>query len=691
MATLEKIRSKSVLLLIIIGVALIAFIIGDFLNSGRTLFGTGTTVAQVGSTKIDFHDFQREMERANQQVQQSGQKVDASMLQQQVLDGLISESLFKQELEDLGIVVTDQEITDMMVGKGSGRLDAMIQQQTGIASASQLHDMAYNPQKYSVPQETAQQLQQYWLSLEQQTEQSLLQQKFLMLFGGSIQANELDAKALYDENNSTAHIAYARKLYTSLPDDKYEVTDADIQKEWAAHKNRYKLDEPMRTIDYISVDIVPSQADIVAGEQKVENALAALKANEGLEGIADMAEFLADRRKTAGSRIRDARMKAFADSASAGSVQLVSRMGNQFTLAKLFNRSVEVDSVNIDIVMVDGNKASVDSVLTALRGGLPMDSLGSFQQVSGAQDSLWISMIDPQIASIRERIAQAPAGSYFLTDTASNVQGNRILRVNSRKAPVSIVDMAVIEYTIEPSAATVNNLQAKLQEYVNANPEAAEFKENAQKAGYQVFPTNVSASTPGITGLNDSREVVAWAMKAKEGKVSPVFGTETTGHFIAAALTGIYDDYIPATDPQVKQSLTPKVRADKKAADLIAQYTGKAKDIAGYAKLMGCNVDSATVTFGQVSLFNPGFDGAKAAAIASITPKGQLTAPVQGNTGVVVMQVVDVEKGARPYDFKESAAIFDRMRGSQALNSQFNKLLIGNKKVKNNLLKFFQN
>ena len=52
MATLEKIRSKSVLLFVIIIVALLAFILGDFLTSGRTYFGSGMTVAQVGEKKV---------------------------------------------------------------------------------------------------------------------------------------------------------------------------------------------------------------------------------------------------------------------------------------------------------------------------------------------------------------------------------------------------------------------------------------------------------------------------------------------------------------------------------------------------------------------------------------------------------------------------------------------------------------
>ena len=117
MATLEKIRSKSVLLLVIIGLALLAFIIGDFFTSGRTLFGSGTTVAKVDGKAIDIQDFQNRVQQASQQMQQSGQKVDGAVLQQQVLSQMIQESLFNSEAEALGLTVTDAELTDAPVGR----------------------------------------------------------------------------------------------------------------------------------------------------------------------------------------------------------------------------------------------------------------------------------------------------------------------------------------------------------------------------------------------------------------------------------------------------------------------------------------------------------------------------------------------------------------------------------------------
>ena len=244
MATLEKIRSKSALLLIIVGAALLAFIIGDFFTSGRTLFGTGTTIAKVGNQKVDVQEFQRRVQEAAQEAQSRGARVDNAVLQQQVLNSMIAEKLFNEEINELGLVVTDEELTEMMVGKNSQYVDRMVQQQLGVPDAATAHDMAYNPTKYGLQQAQAQQLQQYWVGLEKSVEQMLLQQKFQNLFAGTLVANDLDTKALYDDNAATSHILYAKKDFTTLQDSEFEVTEGDIKDLYNNEKNRYALDEP---------------------------------------------------------------------------------------------------------------------------------------------------------------------------------------------------------------------------------------------------------------------------------------------------------------------------------------------------------------------------------------------------------------------------------------------------------------
>ena len=116
MATLEKIRSKSVLLFVIIIVALLAFILGDFLTSGRTYFGSGTAVAEAKGKKIDYTLYQQQMERAQEQSRNYNNNVDNDELAQNIIQGLIGQELLKQEYEDLGIRVSDNEISEAMTG-----------------------------------------------------------------------------------------------------------------------------------------------------------------------------------------------------------------------------------------------------------------------------------------------------------------------------------------------------------------------------------------------------------------------------------------------------------------------------------------------------------------------------------------------------------------------------------------------
>ena len=690
MATLEKIRSKSALLLIIVGAGLLAFIIGDFFTSGRTIFGTGTTIAKVDGNKIDIQEFQRRVQDASQQAQAQNQRMDNAVLQQQVLNAMIAEKLFDQEIKDLGLTVTDQELTDMMVGKNSQYVDRMVQQQLGVPDAKTAHDMAFNPTKYGMQQAQAQQLQAYWIDLENNVERMLLQQKFQNLFAGTLVANELDAKALYDDNAATAHIIYAKKDFSSLKDDDFEVSDSDINALYNKDKNRYALDEPTRTVSYIAVNIVPSEADVLAGQKKVEDALLALNNNPELQGIATMPEFVGDRNKITQSDVdKQARLKAALDSLSVGRATLVSKNGNDYTLAKLIGKDQEVAQVKIDFLAVQGSRAQVDSLVGQLNAGVSFDSVSASPLVAQAQKDMEVSLLDANAVSVKELIDGRATGVYFTPDTLA--EGGRIMRVSQREAPVTVYDLATITFTTEPSNATINELDAALRKYVDDNKDSKTFAENAQEAGYTTFPATVSASSPTIGNLNDSHAAVAWVMDAKKGQVSPVFGDVQTGRFIAVAVNDIYDGgYVPARDAQVHTILAAQARNDKKAAKLLADYDGKAKDVAGYAQLMNVSVDTTTVNFGQYMVPGLGMSESAVQGKVANAQKGALVGPMQANNSVIVLQVTDIDNEGRPYDFQENSIRYNQQRGASRMMNSLDRILLGNKKVSNNINKFYK-
>ncbi len=215
MATLEKIRSKSVLLFVIIIVALLAFILGDFLTSGRTYFGGGTTMAKAGNAKVDYHDYQARMNAVSEQQQRSQRQADSDELSQQVLQQLLLEKMLKNEYNDLGIVVTDAELSEALTGAtphpAAQQFIYGMSQQLGLPAPSgqAVYDAMMNPQKYGLPAEAGNQLKQYWAAIEQDIENTMLQEKFDRLVAGLFTANELDAQNLFNDVATTRHITYA--------------------------------------------------------------------------------------------------------------------------------------------------------------------------------------------------------------------------------------------------------------------------------------------------------------------------------------------------------------------------------------------------------------------------------------------------------------------------------------------------
>ena len=117
MATLEKIRKQKIWLAAVIGLALLAFI-GEAAFEVVSRFGGSTSAAEVGKEKIDIMDFQKrlEMETANDQQNNQQQQKDPAVRQQEVLDEMVNEELLNQEYEKLGLYVSDDEITKIMIG-----------------------------------------------------------------------------------------------------------------------------------------------------------------------------------------------------------------------------------------------------------------------------------------------------------------------------------------------------------------------------------------------------------------------------------------------------------------------------------------------------------------------------------------------------------------------------------------------
>lgn len=701
MATLEKIRSKSVLLFVIIIVALLAFILGDFLTSGRTYFGSGTTVAQAGSAKVDYNDYQARMNALSEQQRGQQQQPDNDELAQQVIQQILFEKMMEQEYDKLGIVVTDSEITEAMTGAvphpAVQQFIGALSQQLGLPapSGAAIVDAMNNPARYGLPAEAGEQIKQMWARQEKALEQAMLQEKFGRLVGKLFTANELDARRLYEDNSLTRHISYATQDYTTIPDTEATVDDADMRAAWEQDREMYRLYEPVRSFDYIVTRIEPSQADRLAGQQAVENALVELNSQPGTGSVASDSKFVVNTISATRAQINDNRLKAFVDSAKAGTAAVISSSADQYTLAKLIGVTNEIDSINLTMVGRPDNGA-LDSILARINGGEAFADIVDQQTIQG-QDSVWTSLAGTAVpAKLKETLTAAtPGQAFILTDTVQGQPVSTIYRVNRRHSAVPYYELAMIDYTVDPSQETLAKLSSDLHTYVSNNSSAADFAANASKEGFTLLSGAVSASSPHVGNLADSRQVVKWIMDAKQGQVMPVYQDNKQTYMLAVALKGIYDgDYLPYDADLIADQIKAKAINNKKAAMLIEKYAGKAKDVAGYAKLMGVEPQTGDAVFNSPMLAGIGFGESAVAGRVAAAEKGKVTGPVQGNTGIVVFVVNGEDNSGREFTMEEYANQFNRSMGIgnyrlQRIETLF-PMLLGKNEIKNNSLNFIQ-
>lgn len=683
MSTLEQIRQRPVLIISILGVALLLFILTAVDRPGE-LFTDSHTVAKVDGEKIDYLEFQKRVEQQQEQMQQRGYtNVDVAQVQEYVLQQMVNESLLKKEFERLGLTVTDTELSQAMLGATPSPYVQQMVQSMGIPSAQLLYEAAFNPTKSGVTPEQAPQFQSAWAELEKNTEEMMLQQKFMALFAGTLTANKLDAKALYEDNATTSTIVYAKKDLSTLKDADFTPTDAEINDLYNQEKNRYRINEKQVVINYIAVDVVPSTDDLAAAQREVEDAIVGLRMNEGTDAVASNGKFYVNRVSTTEASLAPALKKAVPSMAK-DSVAMISFIDNQYTIAKLLDVTTSIDSVLVDVAFIN-ETADADSVIARLNTGASKIDMGD--AIAQSQDSMWVSLLDPGIAQFKDQIATAETGSYFKPEGGQN---GMTMRVRSRKAPVAVYDVAEITYDVVPSNATIQKLNGDLRKYLDDNTTAAKFTSEATKAGYSALSAVVTPSTLSINGIQESRGAAKWALDAKKDQVSGVFNNDRDSRLLAVAVNDVYDGkFVPATNETVRNYLTNKVMNRKKAEKLIADYNGKGKSVAEYAAAMQVKADTTQVTFGQPYVRNfPMYESALQANVA-VAKKGELVGPVALNQSVVVFTVTDVTAPSREFDYKNDAMVFNQREGVTSFQRTLPAVLLGNKKVENKIQKFY--
>lgn len=684
--------------MVIIGVALLAFIVGDFLNSGHTFYAMNQSkVAVVNGTNIGVEEFQERVKMRTDELQQMyaqrGMNFPdgyVSRINQEVYAQMVNEILLNEELEKLGIVVSKEELADLLSGDN---ISPQVRQyftnpQTGEFDRQGLLNfiqVVLDPEAhgYNTPELLAQiePQRQLWLRLEQQVKQDRAIQKFANLLSRAVMPNKLDIENSFEDSKTSANIAYALQPYTSIADSTIAVSDSELKAEYNKVKESYKMPE-RRAIKYIKIDIEPSEADYAKAKEKVEmNQSVFAETDDVVAFIANNSDESYDDSFVAISSMPE-KMKKFAQSAAVNESSPLEFENDTYTMYRLMDTKVAPDSIKVRLLSFQPRSTEIDSVLNVLNNG------GSFAELSAkynGNDEIWLTenMASSVGRPFINKVFSETGNGYF---KAESLGGEHIVQILSRTAPVKKAKVAAYVLAVVPSTETHTVLYNQLSSYSAINNTAEKFSVGAKEAGYTVSSYECSAEDYSLPGISDARQAIRWAFNADKGEVSEIFTIDDS--FVIAALDNISKEgYTPLE--QLKDMLTMQIRNDKKAEKIIADLKAKnLNSLDGYAEAMKAQVDSAKfISFSSPSITGVGYEPVLS-GLAPTAETGKVVGPVKGLRGVYVFAVTDKTVSEQPFDAQTETQKLQQ-NYNYLINSRLMDVLRDKADIKNTMIRFF--
>lgn len=713
MAALGKIRKRGVLLIIIIGIGLFAFIAEELVRSCEA---TGNEkkqqVGEVLGKKISVQEFQALVDEYQDVIKMTQGRDnltedEQNQVKDMVWETYVNNALIEHEAEKLGLKVTDAELQNILRDGTNPMLlqSPFVNQQTGRFDASMLTKFLSDYKKMNAAQnpqmaEQYKKIYDYWKFIEKSLRQQTLMMKYQGLLSHCLLSNPISAKMAFEGDNVESNIQLASIAYSTINDNKVTVTDADLKAKYDEEKEMFKQYVESRDIKYVDLQVLPSAAD------RKELAGRMAQAQKGLSEGQDPAEVV----RKAQSQIAytgvpvtrkalPGDIAAKLDSMAVGqtSAPFTTTADNTMNVVKLIAKtqlpdSVEYRQIQVGGATVEAARATADSITKALAAGADFEALAKKYQQDGAKQWFTSAMYENSQsidADTKTYIDALNTVGENQTKNLAFTNGNVILQVISRKGMTEKYTAAIVKHTIEFSRGTYSAAYNKFSQFVSENQTLEAMQKNCGKYGLKVQERkDVFSSEHNVANIHGTREAMKWIFDAKEGDVSQLYECGDNDHLLVMVMTKIHPVGYRDLD-DVKDVVKAEVLKDKKF-DMLKQKLAGVKNIAA-ARAKGATVtDVNQITFNAPAFVQatgasePALSGAVAA-----TKQGQFCSTVvKGNAGAYVFQVV--KKAQRAGVKFDDKAVEQQLhqQAMQAAGRFMNELYLKAKVVDNRYLFF---
>lgn len=650
MAVLNKIRQRSVFLIIIIALALFSFVLADVIrNGGFSSSKSQTTVATVNGKDIPRQEFAEKVDAYQRQV---GPNVSSTQAMNTVWEQQLRTTLLSEQYEALGLTVENDELNDAL---NLGLADnPTFQDENGFYSEAKLQEyvasIKSNPTLYT-----------QWTTYINDIKNGILEAKYMNMVKGGLVSTLAEGEQQYRFENDKINIEYVYMPYSSVTDDEVPVTDAEIQKYINDHPKEFEVD-PQVDIQYVSFSEAPSEADITEAENNLAALLAPSKNEFGedvpaFSSVENNEEYInanSDQQyvdRWTYTKNLTAPLKDTVSGMISGDVFGPYKVDNTYRLSKVVATRQLPDSVKSRHILIPVGlnptdsisrtdvqaKKTADSILAIVKRNnskfpelvTAMSSDNGSIENGGRYD--WYTY-NTMVAPFRDFTFEGKTGDIGIVKTQF---GYHVIEIEGQKNPQRVAKIATIVKEIEASETTLNETFS----------EAANFEVAAQKnwddaiasQDLQAKPVNkIGELDANIPGIGQNRRIVNWAFN-EDTEVGDVTKEKTdTGYVIVQLTRKSEEGLMSVADASAK--VTPILRNKKKAEILRDKATGNTlQEVASSA---GVTVQNATaLTMAAPTIPGAGTEPAVVGA-AFGTEEGQATGLINGKQGVYKVRVL---------------------------------------------------
>lgn len=662
MGIIGNIRKHSWIAVTIVGIAIVAFIIGDLQkNRNQEAF------AKLDGEEVTYKYFSDRLMQREQDYNMRGNSSYA--FKENVWQEIVQERLLDKEMTALGVVVTDAEVSDMYVGRF---IHPSLQQQftnpqTGAYDRQGISN--YVRQIETMPDTMEAKIQ--WLKFQEQVRQDRQRTKYISLLQNGMYMPKAIANKISEMGSKHSDVRVAGLLYSQAADVQVDLTDADYQKYFDTHKkelNRsvFGLDNrEQREVAYAVFTAQPSQNDIAELESEVAEWWGEMQQMDENSVIDFVNMHGGYDSMFVSSDIFAAPLDSIVKASHAGAeiapivVQNLTKDGynrhtyGEYVMGKVLKTEMRPDSLRISMILIPSQNyhQSItrtpeqaahlrDSAMASIKAGMPFEAaVAAFSiDTTNAGDQNW--QPDGAFGILNEDIVHHNVGEVFEKELPNNA-GYFIVKVTGKTAAKMKYRVALAQKVITPSTDTEKDVRDRANQFASQFSTCQAMIDGAQSQNVQMRSALLISMSDSLTGFSNTRDAVRWAFneKTQSGAVSGEIYNSDYSYIVV----GLREIYVPnqLTLDQARPLIENRVRLEKLGEQLAAKADEAIKgsnDINAIAAKLNVSVDTVTdVAFGGY-LGRNGMEPKATSAIAAKNDTG-IIGPIQGANGVYVISV----------------------------------------------------